>query len=95
VPLLGELGPHLTQCRLGRGLPPYQVASQFIRLFGNNGYGLKIEGAVSLSNTMSPGLRPTSVPSFILIHPTLWPQYTNVTDRQDRTTDRQWSDSMG
>jgi len=20
----GELGPHLTQCRLGRGLPPYQ-----------------------------------------------------------------------
>jgi len=21
-----ELGPHLTQCRLGRGLPPYQVA---------------------------------------------------------------------
>ena len=28
VPLsMGELGPHLTQCRLGRGLPPYQVAS--------------------------------------------------------------------
>jgi len=23
----GELGPHLTQCRPGRGLPPYQVAS--------------------------------------------------------------------
>jgi len=23
----GEVGPHLTQCRLGRGLPPYQVAS--------------------------------------------------------------------
>jgi len=23
----GERGPHLTQCRLGRGLPPYQVAS--------------------------------------------------------------------
>ena len=21
----GELGPHLTQCRLGRCLPPYQV----------------------------------------------------------------------
>jgi len=28
VPLSrGELGPHLTQCGLGRGLPPYQVAS--------------------------------------------------------------------
>jgi len=27
-PLFGEeLGPHLTLCRLGRGLPPYQVAS--------------------------------------------------------------------
>ena len=31
---------------------------------------------------MWPGPRPTSVPSFILIHPTVWPQYTNVTDRQ-------------
>jgi len=28
VPLFfGGTGPHLTQCRLGRGLPPYQVAS--------------------------------------------------------------------
>jgi len=28
VPLLGgELGPHVTQCGLGRGLPSYQVAS--------------------------------------------------------------------
>jgi len=27
VPLWGgELGPHLTQCGLGRGLPPYQAA---------------------------------------------------------------------
>jgi len=24
---VGELGAHLTQCGLGRGLPPYQVAS--------------------------------------------------------------------
>jgi len=23
----GELGPHLTQCRVDRGLPPYQVTS--------------------------------------------------------------------
>jgi len=27
VPFLGKLGPHLTQSRLGRDLPPYQVAS--------------------------------------------------------------------
>jgi len=34
---------------------------------------------------------------FILIHQTIWPQYTNVTDRTDRQdkTDRQWSDSIG
>jgi len=42
-------------------------------------------GAGSSSNTMWPGLRPTCVPSFTLIHPTVWPQYTNITDRE---TDR-------
>jgi len=47
-------------------------------------------GAGSPSNTVWPGLRSTCVPSFILIHPTVWPQCTNVTDRTDRqTTDRQ------
>jgi len=68
----------------------------------------KLEGAVplwgggagSLCNTMWlwPWPRPASVPSFILIHLTVWPQYINVTDRQagqtDRT-DRQRSDSIG
>jgi len=32
---------------------------------------------------MLPGAMPTFVPSGILIHPTVWPQYTNVTDRQE------------
>ena len=50
--------------------------------------------AGSPSNTMWPGQRPTCVPSFILIRPTVWPQCTNVTDRQDRT-DRKRSDSIG
>jgi len=27
APYRGELGSHLTQCRLGRGIHPYQVAS--------------------------------------------------------------------
>jgi len=55
--------------------------------------GRKVWGAVPLSvwgggtgspsNTMSPG------PSGILIHPALWLQYTNMTDRQDRQTDRE------
>jgi len=43
-------------------------------------------GAESPSNTMSPGPRPTSVPSGILIHRIVWPQYTNVTDRQTGQT---------
>jgi len=46
----------------------------------------------SPSNTMSPRPRPTSLPSAVLIHPTVWSQYTNVTDRQ---TDRQRSNSTG
>jgi len=55
-------------------------------------------GAGSPSNTMWSRSRPTSMP--ILIHPTVWPQYTNVTDRQtDRQTgqDRtgRQSDSIG
>ena len=33
---------------------------------------------------LHPRPRPTSVPSGTLIHPTVWPQYTNVTDGQDR-----------
>ena len=40
-------------------------------------------GAGSSFNTTWPGPKPTSVPNGILIHPTVWPQYTNVTDRQD------------
>ena len=36
----GELGPRLTQCGLGRGLFPYQVASSSIQPFGHNRHGL-------------------------------------------------------
>ena len=73
--------------------------------FGRNRYGPKIGGAVPIwgrgagspSNTMWPGPRPTCVPSFVLIRPTVWPQCTNVTDRTDRTDsqDRQRTDSIG
>ena len=41
-------------------------------------------GPGSPSNTTWSGPRPISIPSGILIHPTVWPQYTNVTDRQNR-----------
>jgi len=37
VPLfVGELGNHLTQCGLDRGLPPHQVASYAVQPFGHN-----------------------------------------------------------
>jgi len=39
------------------------------------------EGAGTPSYTMWPGPIPTSIPSGILIHRTVWPQYTNVTNR--------------
>ena len=42
-------------------------------------------GAGSPCNTMWPEPRPTFIPSGILIHATVWPQYTKVTERQDRT----------
>jgi len=77
-----ELGPHLTQCRLGRGLPPYQVESPSIQPFVHNKHGPKIggsahflgRGAGSPSNTKSPGLRPISIQSGILMHPAVWPE---------------------
>ena len=66
-----------------------------IQPFGHNRYKPRIGGcalwgggAGSSSNTMCPGPRPTCTPIFILNHPTVWPHYTNVTDRtgQDRRT---------
>ena len=70
------------QCCLGRGLPAYQVASWSIQLFGYSRHGPKMAGVLcpffwgggagSPSNTMSPGPSFTSVPSGILINPTVW-----------------------
>ena len=66
--------------------------------FGHIRHGLKSKrgccapfrgGSSVPSNTMSPGSRPTSVPSGILIHPAVWSQYANVTDRQTDKHDRQ------
>jgi len=51
--------------------------------------------AGSPSNTMWSGWRPTFIPSGILINPTVWLQYTNVTDRQDRRQERQRCVSIG
>ena len=63
-----------------------------IQPFGRNRHGPKSRGcyaplgvAGSPPNTMWPWSRPTTILSGILIHPTVWPQYINVTDRTDRT----------
>ena len=146
-----ELGPRLTQCGLGQGLLPYQVASSSIEPFSHNRHGPKIgwgavpfflgswvpikdkvawaeaclcnkwhlgpsshlatidmglklggsvpflgRGAGSPSSTMWPGPRPTCVPSFILIHPAVWPVATiHQRHRQTGQRDRQRSVSIG
>jgi len=41
---------------------------------GGGGAEPLLGGAGAPSNTMSPGPRPTSVPSGTLIHPDVWPQ---------------------
>jgi len=53
--LWGELGPHLTQCRLGRGLPQYQAASSSIQPFGHNRHRPKIGGSTGF---LGRGLGP-------------------------------------
>jgi len=76
----GELGSRLTQCHLDRGLPPYQVASWCIQPFDHNRHGPKIgrDSAPFCGKGLgphvrqSPGLRPTSIPSGILMHQTVW-----------------------
>jgi len=70
----GGAGSHLTQCRLGRGLPPRQMKSNWsIQSFCHNRDGPKIGegcapfgGAGSPSNTMSPG------PDLPLYHVVSW-----------------------
>jgi len=51
---------------------------------GHNGHGPQIGGGCP-HQTLWPGPRPTCMASFILIRPTVWPQYTNVTDRTGQT----------
>ena len=76
----GELGPHLTQCRLSWDLPSYQVVSWCVwpqYTWTENWRGVPLFGGTgSPSNRTSPGPRPTSVPSGILIDPPVWPQQT-------------------
>jgi len=81
VPHWGERSPHLTQFRMGQRLPPYSKwhldpSCRLATTDRGKGTVPLLRGAGSLSNTVWPGPRPTSVPSGILIHPAVWPQQT-------------------
>ena len=67
VPLsVGELGPHLTQCRLGRRLLSYQVASSSIQLFDLNRHGPKIGGCTEPVPLMVGAIWVPSVPGLFV-----------------------------
>jgi len=88
-----ELGPHLVQCRLGRGIPPYQVASWSIQPFGHSRHWAAIESAMSFPwgswvpkyNTiwLGRGLSPYKVASW-----SIQPFSHNIPTLQDRQTDK-------
>jgi len=56
VPLSRELRPHLTQCGLGRGLLPYQVASSSIQSFGHIRHEQKTGGCAPFMGELQPHL---------------------------------------
>jgi len=85
---LSRGGAHFDHCFCPRS--PKTLVTPLAMPFGGGWAG-------SQPNTIWPGPRPTCKSSFILIHPTVWPQCTNVTERHDRHTDRrgQRYDSIG
>ena len=79
-----ELGPTLTQCRLSQDLPSYQVVSWSIQPFYHNRHGPKSGGLLGRHLTqcrLGRDLPLYQVASWSIT--TVWPQYTNITDRQD------------
>ena len=79
----GELGPYLTQVSSAwaesfhtkwRLHPSSRFATT--NMGPKLGAVPLLGGAATPSNTTSSGPRPTSVPSGILVHPTIWPQRT-------------------
>jgi len=69
-----SLGPRFTSTKWHLDPSSRLATTDIGRKQGRELCPLCWEGAGSPSNTKSPALRPTSVPSGILIHPTVWPQ---------------------
>jgi len=80
----GEWDLHLTRCRLG----PTSVPSGILLYPGVFPQQTLSENRGTAYLTQCGRGRDLThyVPSFILIHQVVSPQYTNVTDRTDRTT---------
>jgi len=83
---------HLTQCRLSRGPTPYQVISWSIQPFTTD-MGRKLGAWRFWGQELGPHLTQCGgVEAYFhaKFHPdpTVWPQYTNITDRSVRTTVR-------
>jgi len=82
APFRAKLRPHLTQRRLAevhlRTKWHLDLSSRLATIYmGQKLGGVSFLGAAgSPSNTKSPGPRPTSTPSGILVHPAVWPQRT-------------------
>ena len=86
VPLSwGELGPHLTMWPGPRPIGAYLHTKWHLDTssrLATTDMGRKLwtvplfVGAGSPSDTVCPRPRPTTMPSFILIHPTVWSQRT-------------------
>jgi len=91
----GELGHHLTQCGLGQGLPPYQVASWSIQPFGHNRHGPKIGGCSPLrEGDLGPHLTQCGrgrglSPYHVSYCPSNRLAIIHQCHKQDRQTDRQ------
>jgi len=86
----GELGPHLTQCRLADAYLHTKWHLDPSSRLATNKHGPKIGGRRAAAvlfmwrrwipfNAMSPGPKPISVPPY----PTVWTQYSNVTESHD------------
>jgi len=68
------ISPLRFACEINKSSPVAEMGDHLATIgMGRNWRGAAV-GAGSPSNTMWPGPRPTSLPSGILINPTVWPQ---------------------
>ena len=103
VPLLGrELDHHLTQCAWAEAYLHSKWHLDPSNRLATTDMGQNVGAAVPLlGRELGAHLtqfvaraKRTSMPNFVMIQPTVWPQYTKVTDRWTGT-DRQCFDSIG